>query len=295
MTRPPPARPKCPPLAGTVFCWTYSRPTGTIEAAFLAIHWIEHLGLRSALRRGPSMRSQRFPLVLALVFVLANVRSAQAGMPIPLRLSDMAGFRLQSISFFLMGFLLSSTVIFFLWNSLAKDFPRLPRLTFFKACGLVFLWGLLFVVVLTMISGARELMTPGAWKPNGATYKLRDTDADTNGDTAAGMRRVEERHTLATRHERLLHLGELLRRYAREHGGAFPASRAKSGIDDKTSHLSESSGLPDAYIPGRDVAQSALLAYEPLFQDGEIVLLTSGEVRAVTHQQLRDMLSDAKR
>ena len=31
---------------------------------------------------------------------------------------------------------------------------------------------LLFVIVLTMISGARELLTPGAWEQNGGTYEL---------------------------------------------------------------------------------------------------------------------------
>ena len=35
-------------------------------------------------------------------------------------------------------------------------------------------WGSLFVLVLTMISGARELMTPGAWKKDGITYVLED-------------------------------------------------------------------------------------------------------------------------
>ncbi len=34
------------------------------------------------------------------------------------------------------------------------------------------IWGLLFVLVLTMISGARELMTPGAWEKEGFTYVL---------------------------------------------------------------------------------------------------------------------------
>ena len=37
----------------------------------------------------------------------------------------------------------------------------------------VVLWGLLFMLVLTMISGARELLTPGAWEKKGATYQLK--------------------------------------------------------------------------------------------------------------------------
>ena len=52
-------------------------------------------------------------------------------------------------------------------------FPNLPKLNFWRALGLTVLWGLLFMVVLTMISGGRELMTPGAWDRQGATYKLR--------------------------------------------------------------------------------------------------------------------------
>ena len=63
------------------------------------------------------------------------------------------------------------------WNASRADFPRLPRLSFGKAVGVVFLWGLLFLLVLTMISGARELLTPGAWRKEGFTYKL---DADGN-------------------------------------------------------------------------------------------------------------------
>jgi hypothetical protein len=38
----------------------------------------------------------------------------------------------------------------------------------------VTLWGLLFLLILTMISGARELMTPGAWEKHGSTYELKD-------------------------------------------------------------------------------------------------------------------------
>src|SRR5207249_2746330 len=86
--------------------------------------------------------------------------------------SELARMRVQAISFFLVGFLVSALCIQLLWNYLRSDFPALPRLTYGKALGVVALWGLLFVLVLTMISGARELMTPGAWVKQGATYKL---------------------------------------------------------------------------------------------------------------------------
>jgi hypothetical protein len=112
-------------------------------------------------------------VLLAALASLAFPQVALAGMP-SVTFSDMARLRLQTISFFLMGLLLSAAVVMAVWNSLARDFPRLPRLSYFKACGLVILWGLLFVVVLTMISGARELLTPGAWEKQGYTYKLNE-------------------------------------------------------------------------------------------------------------------------
>jgi len=92
-----------------------------------------------------------------------------------LSLTQMTRERLQAISFFAAGLLLSAAIIRGLWNSLAKDFQRLPQPTYFKALGLVLLWGLLFLLVLTMISGARELMTPGAWEKKGLLYELKSS------------------------------------------------------------------------------------------------------------------------
>jgi hypothetical protein len=120
------------------------------------------------------MRRFQFACFVALA-LLACPQIALAGMP-SITFTDVARLRLQTISFFLLGLLLSAAVVMAVWNSLTRDFPRLPRLSYFKATGLVILWGLLFVVVLTMISGARELMTPGAWEKDGYTYKLSERD-----------------------------------------------------------------------------------------------------------------------
>ena len=89
-------------------------------------------------------------------------------------LTDVARARLDTISFFLVALLLCAFLVKLLWNYLAKDFPRLPRMTYRKALAAVVLWGLVFLIVLTMISGARELMTPGAWKKDGVTYRLKE-------------------------------------------------------------------------------------------------------------------------
>jgi hypothetical protein len=130
------------------------------------------------------MRVRAFRL-LAIAVVLLGADRALAGMPSLLtedfqtifRLNETPHERFQAISFFLLGVFVSTWVVRTLWNYLARDFTRLPRLTYFKALAMVVLWGFLFIVVLTMISGARELMTPGAWKKNGITYSVVDDPA----------------------------------------------------------------------------------------------------------------------
>jgi hypothetical protein len=121
-------------------------------------------------------------------------RECLGGMPSPLpsevprflRLTDSALGRLQTISFFLLTFLASALVVMLLWNYMRRDFAWMPRMSYGRAAAAVFLWGLLFVVVLTMISGARELMTPGAWEKQGFTYKLKDPPKASSGESSAG-------------------------------------------------------------------------------------------------------------
>jgi hypothetical protein len=98
-------------------------------------------------------------------------------MPAPFVLTDVARMRVETISFFLLILLITSGFIQLLWNGLRPSFQRLPRLTYVRALALTVLWGLLFVVVLAMVSGARELMTPGAWDRDGATYRLHNRAA----------------------------------------------------------------------------------------------------------------------
>jgi hypothetical protein len=89
-------------------------------------------------------------------------------------LNDVARLRLEDISFFALMLLLCAAGIRFLWNHVAKDFAGWPRLTFGKALCLTGLLSLLMLLVLSMISGARELLTPGAWRRQGSSYRLTD-------------------------------------------------------------------------------------------------------------------------
>ena len=123
---------------------------------------------------------------IALGLILADY--CQAGMPSVLptswggtgQLTEVTTERLQAISFFVVGLFACSLAIQCLWNIVAKNSAWLPKLSFGKALVLILLWGSLFVIVLTMISGARELLTPGAWKQEGMIYKLK-TEATSNG------------------------------------------------------------------------------------------------------------------
>ena len=109
----------------------------------------------------------------ALIALSAYAGSATAGMP-SLVLSDAANLRLSGISFFIALLLITAVGFKYLWNYLRRDFSRMPHLTYAKSLAFVLLLGLLFNIILLMIAGTRELMTPGAWEKSGVTYKLRD-------------------------------------------------------------------------------------------------------------------------
>jgi len=112
-----------------------------------------------------------------------QAKMTQAGMP-SVSLTDLARIRLDILSFFLMGVLLSTVALRWLWNGLSKTFDWLPPLTFRQSLAVIILWGMLFVIVLTMISGARELMTPDAWQRRGQLYTLSENPSDTDDSKA---------------------------------------------------------------------------------------------------------------
>jgi hypothetical protein len=207
-----------------------------------------------------------------------------AGMPMPLvKFSEAARPRLDVISFFLVGLLICAGIVMLVWNSLRKDFAWLPRLTYPKACGVVVLWGLLFVIVLTMISGARELMTPGAWVKQGATYKLRESDQ------AMLDRKVKQ---IAERSNRLVALHRNLTAYAEEHAGAFPASPEESGFDSESWELVDVPGTTFLYVASRQTGGPPRpLAYEPqVYDDAQLVLMTNGRVERMQPDEIRRLL-----
>lgn len=211
--------------------------------------------------------------------------AALAGMPM-YYLTEIASFRIQAISFFLLVFLGVSLAVKVLWNRLRKDVPSLPQLSFVSALAVVFLWGLGFQLVLSMISGGRELMTPGAWEKTGPTYKLRQTELPPQNDLV-----------LQARRQRLEDLRVALWAYAAQHGQAFPASDFDPGVPEERWRVLGSSGMHFVYVGGHkaDEAQ-APLAYEPgLFGNERWVLFTDGDIRQMPLEALHARLGGTTR
>ena len=223
--------------------------------------------------------------LLALPIWMVMARLANGGMP-SISLTDIASLRLQAISFFLVGFLLSAAIIRWIWNSLAKDFSFLPRVTFLKSCGMLALWGLLFMIVLTMISGARELMTPGAWEKEGYTYRLKD---ETGTAAPDHLRRQEQ---LADRVRQLKRLNGALQSQADREGGQYP--QTLDAINSDRLVVPHARDQRYQYVGGRQTADVGLpLAYEPdCFDDDPLVLFADGTVRPVPIAELRQLLDE---
>jgi hypothetical protein len=236
------------------------------------------------------------PVILASISVLILNATVIAGMPAPLpteyeqvfRLTDAGHERLQAISFFVVGVLAAAGVVQFLWNSLRKDLARLPRLSYPKAlCGVI-LWGLLSVVVLTMISGARELMTPGAWQKQGFTYRL--AEGSTESPVEAPASGSADDASADDRRRNLEELRTALWQFAALHEGRFPERRGVPGADPAV-WSDPRTGQPYLYSTGLSAdTTKRLLACEPesgradrwvLLTNGDLALVSSAEVDAL--------------
>jgi hypothetical protein len=186
-----------------------------------------------------------------------------------LRLRDTPYLRLQTISFFLFGLLLCAGAVQLLWNYLQQDFPRLPRLSYPKALAGITLWGLLFVIVLAMISGARELMTPGAWKRQGISYRLAEDPP-----------RPAESDPAVLRRQHLERLRTVLWEFAATHSGKFPTEQEASQILGELWQVPETGGMRYFYKAGLHAGDpKAVLVYAPELGPGQrMTLHTDGTI-----------------
>lgn len=202
---------------------------------------------------------------------MAGITHVLAGMP-SLRITEIGEMRLQSISFFLLAFLLSTWAVQGLWNWLRRDFEKLPKLTYRRSLALVTLWGLLFVLVLTMISGARELMTPGAWepKPGALTYQLRNP-------------KPEPMPTDVQRRAKLEALRAALWMYAGSHNEQLPPTAFGPELPADVWETTDLSRVRYVYLPGRTRGDAKMLiAHEPAVFGAQFGLYGDGDIRRVS-------------
>jgi hypothetical protein len=228
----------------------------------------------------PAPLRRRHGALVVLMMLLLPL-TVHAGMTMP-EFSEIARTRLQVLSFFLILYLLTALVYQWAWNSLRKDFPKLPRIRYTGALAALAVCGLFIYVVLTMISGARELMTPGAWARTGVSYKLREPEKDPKPWLDASRRASLEK------------VRAFLWRYASEHGGAFPARREQADIPPAEWRSIDPDGLPLVYIAGLkpDIGKDVLV-YEPVtFGRMRFVLLSSGEIVSMEEEEVTRLIKE---
>lgn len=208
------------------------------------------------------------PMVL-----LALPASAWAGMP-SFGLEDIYRMRLEELSFFLVLVLVCALVFKLLWAVAFQGMAAIPRLTYRQSLGLTMIFGFLMLLILTMISGVREVLTPGAWNRQGATYRLTDPAQE------------------PIRRRSLEQLRTALFDYAKAHDGKFPSHDFVPEIPDKLWESPDQDRSHYIFLGGRTLSDAnALLVVEPrLFGDSRFGLFTSGEIKALTHLEVEQSI-----
>jgi hypothetical protein len=193
-------------------------------------------------------------------------------------LNDVVRLRLEDISFFAVLLLVCSVALRFLWNFVAKDLTRLPRLGYARALGLTGLLSLFMLLVLSMISGARELLTPGAWRKQGDEYRLNDSASEN------------------LRRQSIESLRASLMSYAESHQGQFPAHDYVPGIPEKIWQSPNTEGNRYIYLGGvTRVSPAGVIACEPPdFGDQRFVLFASGEIKRLSTKEIRSLVESSQ-
>jgi hypothetical protein len=194
-------------------------------------------------------------------------------------LNDVYRIRLEDISFFIVLLLLCAFAFRLLWNYAFKDFSFLPKIKFRQALSMSLLLGLLMLLILTMISGIREVLTPDAWRRQGSSYRLNDPSQE------------------PTRRRSLEQLRWALFDYARQHGGHFPPHDFVQEIPDKLWESPDQQGTHYIYFSGlttNDVG--AWLTVEPAdFGEKRFGILISGDIKEMSAAEIKRLLEQRGR
>jgi hypothetical protein len=236
-------------------------------------------------------------VLAGIAFTLAAFRSSEAlaGMPMPV-LTDWAAVRFETLSFFLAILLVTAAVIRWLWNSLARDFTAMPRLGYRSVLAGVVLIGLLLAVVLTMIAGARELLTPGAWQRQGLLYKVAAPPESAEASAPTDPPAPADAPLLENRKAHLEKLAAALQQFAEKHQGRFPEKESAAEIAPELWELPGAPGARFLYVAGLKTGDShRILAYEPdVFGPRRLALQADGKVAVLASADLRKRLAEKR-
>lgn len=211
--------------------------------------------------------------VALFVISFAIALPAQAGMTV-YGLNDLYRLRLQEISFFLILLLTCALILKALWNHAFKGFASVPRLSYGQSfCGAL-MFGMLMLLILTMISGIREVLTPGAWRRQGTSYRLNDPSQE------------------PARRRSLEHLRGALFEYARTHNGNFPPHDFGPEISEKLWESPDQAASRYVYSGGLTTNHvTAVLAVEPPnFGERRFALIVSGEIVELSNDEIKRRL-----
>ena len=223
---------------------------------------------------------------IALAILLLMTSIAEAGMP-AVTLSDFGANRLIGISTALFVLIIVvATLLMVCWNKLVEG-STWPKLSHPKAIGVAFLAGLFSFLVLVMIAGSRELLTPKAWQPNGILYKIAPQEPQISPTVSAAIDAEKlipiddtPEARLAVRREKLAQIRIALWHYADTHNGTFPASLARLN-----SHLNSQITNPNPQFHTLPVSGGLQYVYQP---EGEFLVaepdLNEGPRLAINRQ-----------
>jgi len=209
--------------------------------------------------------------ITALVVLISLLAEdvCHAGMP-SFTLREIYRLRFQELSFFVVLLFACALLFQLTWNYAGKGFSAIPRMNYRRALSLSFLLGLAMLLVLTMISGIREVLTPGAWRKQGSTYRLNDPAQE------------------PVRKRSIEHLRTVLFEYARSHEGKFPPHDFVQEIPEKMWESPDENGTRYIYHGGWTTNDATkLIAVEPaIFGDTRFALSGDGAIVAVTTEEI---------
>lgn len=217
-------------------------------------------------------------LGLSALVIFATVHPAYAGMTV-YGLSDIYRLRFEEISFLIILLLGCALILKLLWNFAFKGFTTVPRIKYFQALALSILFGLVMLLILTMISGIREVLTPAAWRHQGTSYKLNAPAQE------------------PTRRRSLEHLRSGLMSYAQSHDGKFPETDFSDEINEKLWESPDENGSHYIYRGGLTTADTnAVLAVEPvMFGEKRLALFVSGKIEMLSNPEIESKLSNVSK